>query len=61
MARLENFRLVVFRAVAEQLSFRKAAEERAVRGFNGRGSFRSFAWQRLQIHTCIYSGMHILR
>jgi DNA-binding transcriptional LysR family regulator len=27
MASLENFRLVVFRAVAEQLSFRKAAEE----------------------------------
>lgn len=27
MANLENFRLVVFRAVAEQLSFRKAAEE----------------------------------
>jgi DNA-binding transcriptional LysR family regulator len=27
MATLENFRLVVFRAVAEQLSFRKAAEE----------------------------------
>lgn len=27
MARLENFRLVVFRAVAEHLSFRKAAEE----------------------------------
>jgi LysR family transcriptional regulator, transcriptional activator of the cysJI operon len=27
MARLDNFRLVVFRAVAEQLSFRKAAEE----------------------------------
>src|ERR1039458_7282742 len=27
MARLENFRLMVFRAVAEQLSFRKAAEE----------------------------------
>jgi len=27
MASLENFRIVVFRAVAEQLSFRKAAEE----------------------------------
>ena len=27
MASLENFRLMVFRAVAEQLSFRKAAEE----------------------------------
>jgi DNA-binding transcriptional LysR family regulator len=27
MANLDNFRLVVFRAVAEQLSFRKAAEE----------------------------------
>src|ERR1700677_1113121 len=27
MASLENFRLVVFRAVAEHLSFRKAAEE----------------------------------
>jgi LysR family transcriptional regulator, transcriptional activator of the cysJI operon len=27
MASLENFRLVVFRAVAEQLSFRRAAEE----------------------------------
>ena len=27
MASLDNFRLVVFRAVAEQLSFRKAAEE----------------------------------
>lgn len=27
MAKLANFRLVVFRAVAEQLSFRKAAEE----------------------------------
>jgi DNA-binding transcriptional LysR family regulator len=27
MARLDNFRLVVFRAVAEHLSFRKAAEE----------------------------------
>lgn len=27
MASLENFRLVVFRAVAEQLSFRKAAEQ----------------------------------
>jgi DNA-binding transcriptional LysR family regulator len=27
MARLDNFRLVVFRAVAEQASFRKAAEE----------------------------------
>ena len=27
MASLENFRVVVFRAVAEQLSFRKAAEE----------------------------------
>src|ERR1700761_1766798 len=27
MANLENFRLVVFRAVAEHLSFRKAAEE----------------------------------
>lgn len=27
MAHLENFRLVVFRAVAEQLSFRRAAEE----------------------------------
>lgn len=27
MASLENFRLVVFRAVAQQLSFRKAAEE----------------------------------
>jgi LysR family transcriptional regulator, transcriptional activator of the cysJI operon len=27
MASLENFRMVVFRAVAEQLSFRKAAEE----------------------------------
>lgn len=27
MASLENFRLVVFRAVAEQLNFRKAAEE----------------------------------
>lgn len=27
MASLENFRLVVFRAVAEELSFRKAAEE----------------------------------
>jgi len=27
MASLENFRLVVFRAVADQLSFRKAAEE----------------------------------
>lgn len=27
MANLENFRLTVFRAVAEQLSFRKAAEE----------------------------------
>jgi DNA-binding transcriptional LysR family regulator len=27
MASLQNFRLVVFRAVAEQLSFRKAAEE----------------------------------
>lgn len=27
MANLENFRLVVFRAVAEQLSFRRAAEE----------------------------------
>ncbi len=27
MARLDNFRLVVFRAVARQLSFRKAAEE----------------------------------
>ena len=27
MGSLENFRLVVFRAVAEQLSFRKAAEE----------------------------------
>lgn len=27
MARLDNFRLVVFRAVAEQSSFRKAAEE----------------------------------
>lgn len=27
MANLENFRLVVFRTVAEQLSFRKAAEE----------------------------------
>ena len=27
MANLENFRLVVFRAVAEQMSFRKAAEE----------------------------------
>jgi DNA-binding transcriptional LysR family regulator len=27
MASLENFRLVVFRTVAEQLSFRKAAEE----------------------------------
>lgn len=27
MASLENFRLIVFRAVAEQLSFRKAAEE----------------------------------
>jgi DNA-binding transcriptional LysR family regulator len=27
MASLENFRLVVFRAVAEQLSFRKAADE----------------------------------
>src|ERR1700728_2644590 len=27
MASLENFRLVVFRAVAEQRSFRKAAEE----------------------------------
>ena len=27
MASLENFRLVVFRAVAEQHSFRKAAEE----------------------------------
>ncbi len=27
MASLENFRLVVFRTVAEQRSFRKAAEE----------------------------------
>ena len=27
MASLDNFRLVVFRAVAEQLNFRKAAEE----------------------------------
>jgi hypothetical protein len=27
MASLDNFRLVVFRAVAEQHSFRKAAEE----------------------------------
>ena len=27
MASLENFRIVVFRTVAEQLSFRKAAEE----------------------------------
>ena len=27
MASLDNFRLVVFRAVAEQRSFRKAAEE----------------------------------
>ena len=27
MASLDNFRLVVFRAVAEQLSFRRAAEE----------------------------------
>lgn len=27
MASLDNFRLVVFRAVADQLSFRKAAEE----------------------------------
>jgi DNA-binding transcriptional LysR family regulator len=27
MASLENFRVVVFRAVAEHLSFRKAAEE----------------------------------
>jgi DNA-binding transcriptional LysR family regulator len=27
MASLENFRVMVFRAVAEQLSFRKAAEE----------------------------------
>ena len=27
MISLENFRLIVFRKVAEQLSFRKAAEE----------------------------------
>jgi len=27
MANLDNFRLIVFRRVAEQLSFRKAAEE----------------------------------